>query len=262
MSIDSPNSPKAGDGQTSQDVLEEARGPDGEMLQLRRAQGGFEILADGRLVMASAIRRSERELVNVGMVPLRDRHDITVLLAGLGMGYALAALLDSPRVIRVDVVEHSQPIIEWNRSHLSVLHSNHTLADTRVHVHNQSLSDYLRDMRYGNVPGLKLEGEGYLAVLLDVDDGPLALSRPANASLYTDDGLEDIETALRPGGVVGLWSSQRDTELLARLQSRFQNLAEIAVPVDVPGSSGLDYLYRARKRAPVGGAANRPRAQA
>src|SRR4051812_22421225 len=97
-------------------VVEEAKGPDGETLTLRQAQGGFEILSNGKVVMASAQRRSERELVNVGMVPLRDRNDITVLLAGLGMGYALAALLESSRVIRVDVVEHSSAIIEWNRS--------------------------------------------------------------------------------------------------------------------------------------------------
>lgn len=258
MSTESPSS----DGSEQKNVIEQARGPDGETLELRQAQGGFEIVANGRVAIASATRRSERELVNVGMVPLRDRHDITVLLGGLGMGYLLAALLESPRVIRVDVVEHSAAIIEWNRTHLSVLHNNHGLADTRVHIHNQSFTDYLRDMRYGNVQGLKLEGDGYLAVLLDFDDGPMALSRTGNAGLYTDEGLEDIETALRPGGVISLWSSQRDTGLLGRMQSRFQNLAEIAIPVDVPGSGGLDYIYRARKRAPIGGGGNRPRAQA
>lgn len=243
------------------DPLEEATGPDGETLTLRRAQGGFEILSNGKLIMASAVRRSERELVNTGMVPLRDRNDITVLLAGLGMGYALSALLESSRVVRVDVVEHSAPIIEWNRTHLSVLHREPPLADSRVHVHNQSLSEFLRSMRYKTVPGLTLESDGFLAVLLDVDNGPSELSRPQNASLYTEDGLEDIETALRAGGVLSMWSGQREPETLARIQSRFQNIAEIAFPVDVPGSAGLDYLYRARKRAPVN-AGNRPRAQA
>ena len=195
------------------------------------------------------------------MGPLRDRNDIIVLLAGLGMGYALSALFESPRVIRVDVVEHSAPIIEWNRSHLSVLHREPPLADARVHVHQQSLSEFLRAMRYKAVPGLQLESDGFLAVLLDLDDGPSALSRPQNAGLYTEDGLEDLETALRPGGVLTMWAAQREPELLSRIQGRFQNIAEIAFPVDVPGSAGLDYLYRARKRAPAA-AAVRPRAQA
>ncbi len=247
------------------EILEQAQGPGGKFLTLRRVHGGFEVVTedssgkDEQVLLASAARRSERELVNIGLGPLRDRNDITVLLAGLGMGHLLAALLESPRVVRVDVVEYSLPIIDWNRSHLSVLHKEPPLADSRVHVHNQELGEFLRAMRYGAVPGLQLEGEGFLAALLDLDDGPSALYRQENSALYTDDGLSDIEMALRPGGVLALWSARREPELLARMQSRFQNLAEIAVPIDLPSSSGLDYIYRARRRAPLG---TRARAQA
>lgn len=244
------------------EIIETAVDPDGKPLVLRRAAGGFEILSDGRVVMASALRRSERELVNLGMVPLRDRNDITVLVAGLGMGYLVAALLESPRVIRVDVVEHSQAIIDWNRSHLATLHREPPLEDKRVQVHNLGLSAYLRAMRYGTLPEPKLESDGYLALLCDLDDGPSALSRPRNEDLYSEDGLADLEVALRPGGVIALWSAQREQELLSRLHSRFQNLAEIAVPVDVPDHAGLDYIYRGRKRAPAGGSRTVTRAQA
>ena len=110
--------PAPGPGPEVREVIEAAVDPDGKPLELRRAAGGFEIVSAGRVVMQSALRRSERELVNLGMVPLRDRNDITVLVAGLGMGYLLAALLESPRVIRVDVVEHSAAIIEWNKTTL------------------------------------------------------------------------------------------------------------------------------------------------
>jgi hypothetical protein len=116
-------------------------------------------------------------------------------------------------------------------------------------------------MRYKAVPGLELDGDGFLAVLLDMDNGPSTLSRAQNAGLYSDDGLEDIESALRAGGVLALWSEKRETELMSRLNGRFQNIAEVAFPVDVPDSAGLDYLYRARKRAPLG-SAPRGRAQA
>lgn len=259
-----PNPAGAGAGVVA-GVVAEAIGPDGEQLVLRRAAGGYEILRDGRVAIASAERRSERELVNVGMVPLRDRQDITVLVAGLGMGYLLAALLESPRVVRVDVVEHSAAIVEWNRTFLAPLHGMAPLDDPRVHVHTMGFSDYLRAVRYQAVPGLSaaLEGGGYLAVLMDLDDGPNALSRGGNADLYTEEGLADIEEAIRPGGVIALWSAQRETELMARLHGRFQNIAEIAFPVDVPSSAGLDYLYRARRRA-IGGATVKPgnRAQA
>jgi hypothetical protein len=213
--------------------------------------------------MQSALRRSERELVNLGMVPLRDRNDITVLVAGLGMGYLVAALLESPRVIRVDVVEHSAAIIEWNKTHLAPLHREPPLGDARVQVHNMSLAAYLRAMRYGTQPEPKLEsGAGYLALFCDLDDGPSALSRPGNEDVYSDDGLADLEMALRPGGVIALWSAQREPALIALMNGRFQNLAEIAVPVDVPGHAGLDYIYRGRKRAPAGGSRTVTRAQA
>jgi hypothetical protein len=249
-------------GEAKGEIIETAVDPDGRQLLLRRAAGGFEIVSDGRVVMQSALRRSERELVNLGMVPLRDRNDITVLVAGLGMGYLLAAVLESPRVIRVDVVEHCPAIIEWNRNHLSTLHREPPLADARVHVHQMGLLAYLRAMRYGTLPDVKLEGGGYLALLADLDDGPSALSRPRNEDLYDDDGLSDLEFGLRPGGVLALWSAQREQALLGRLNGRFQNLAEIAVPVDVPGHAGLDYIYRGRKRAPAGGARSATRAQA
>lgn len=258
----------AGNG-SGGEPLAEAQGPDGEGLILRRSGGGFEILVhpsttggEGagapRLLMSSAIRRCEGELANSVMGPLRDRTDITILLAGLGMGYTLSAILASQRVIRVDVVEHSAAIIEWNRSHLSTLHHEPPLADARVHVHQMGLSDYLRGMRYGTIPGLTLEGGGYLGVVVDLDHGPSKLLRPQNAGLYTDEGLQDLEEALRPGGALVMWSEQREPELLARLGARFQNLAEVAYPVDVPGSPGLDYLYRGRRRA----SAARPKAQA
>lgn len=248
-------------GPASGEVIETTTDPDGKPLTLRRAAGGFEIVSGDAVRMQSALRRSERELFNLAMAPLRDRHDITILLCGLGMGHLLAAALESPRVIRVDVVEHCPAIVEWNRSHLSTLHREPPLGDTRVNVHTMGLSAYLRAMRYGTLPEVKLESGGYLALIMDLDDGPSALSRPRNADLYDDDGMADLEEALRPGGVLAMWSAQREPELLARITGRFQNIAEIAIPVDVPGHAGLDYVYRGRKRAPAGGR-SAPRAQA
>lgn len=51
------------------ELLETAQGPDGETLELRRHKDGFEIWSGGRAIIQSAVRRSERELINVGMVP-------------------------------------------------------------------------------------------------------------------------------------------------------------------------------------------------
>jgi spermidine synthase len=55
------------------------------------------------------------------------------------------------------------------------------------------------------------------AILLDVDNGPQALARAANASLYNAKGLDAARTALRPGGVLAVWSSGENPKFEERL---------------------------------------------
>src|SRR6202035_3008004 len=49
------------------------------------------------------------------------------------------------------------------------------------------------------------------AILLDVDNGPEGLIRKANDALYDLKGLKAIRRALRPGGVLAVWSSGPDS---------------------------------------------------
>ena len=102
-------------------------------------------------------------------------------------------------------------------------------------------------MRLG-APGV-LPDEGVFALLLDLDEGPARPSRAGNEAFYTDEGLERLEMALRPGGVLGLWSPSRELELTSRMGSRFVNVAEVVVPVDLPdGTMNLDYVTLARTK--------------
>jgi spermidine synthase len=67
------------------------------------------------------------------------------------------------------------------------------------------------------------EEGAYDVILLDVDNGPEGLSRPANDSLYGRPGLKLIRRALRQGGVLAVWSSGDDAAFDARLRKgRFQ----------------------------------------
>jgi spermidine synthase len=215
----------------------------GAVLELFRRGEAYDVIVDGKQVMASDARGIERSLVELAMAPLKGRDDITVLLAGLGMGYALRAILDSPGVTRVDVVESSRAIIEWEARYFAALNGD-AVKDARVKLHPLELSVFLKQARHGLIA--EPPADGWFAVILDIDDGPAALSKPGNAAFYTDDGIERLESALRPGGVLALWSSQRETELVRRLHARLQNVAEVAVPVELAGRS-LDYVYRGRR---------------
>ncbi|MFD1280506.1 hypothetical protein ACFQ5C_12585, partial [Methylobacterium goesingense] len=57
----------------------------------------------------------------------------------------------------------------------------------------------------------------YDAILLDVDNGPDGLTRRANDRLYEAAGLAAARAALRPGGVLAVWSAHPDPAFTQRL---------------------------------------------
>jgi spermidine synthase len=216
----------------------------GTTIELHRRGEAYDVLLDGRRVIASDARGSERSLVELAVAPLRGRDDITVLLAGLGMGFTLRAALDMPGVKRVDVAEISPAIVDWGARFFAALNGD-AMKDPRVHLHKTELGTLLKQLRLSSGPDLP-PADGWFAVVLDIDEGPAQLWRPENAGYYTDEGLARLEQALRPGGVLAMWSPQRETELVRALHARLQNVAEVVVPVD----RGLDYVYRGRRSAP------------
>jgi spermidine synthase len=219
---------------------------DGGILELVRRGEALDVVLDGRRVMRSDARRAEQQLVDLALAPLGQRDDITVVLAGLGMGFTLRALLDKPGVKRVDVVEASHAVIEWEARHFAALNGD-ALKDPRVELHAMDLATFLKGLRAGTIARPGASGEAWLALLLDLDEGPGALSRAGNAGFYDDDGIARLEEALRPGGVLAMWSAAREPELLQRLHARLKNVAEVVVPVEVEGQSSLDYVYRGRR---------------
>jgi SAM-dependent methyltransferase len=226
----------------SQDSIDK-RLEDERTLELVRRGEALDVLVDGRRVMRSDQRRAEKQLVELTLAPLGQRDDVTVLLAGLGMGFTLRALLDYPAVKRVDVVEASRAVVEWEARHFAGMNGD-VLKDPRVKLHAIDLAGFLKAVRLGAEPAP--DGKGWLALVLDVDEGPQLLSRNGNDHWYGDEGIEQLEGALRPGGVLCTWSASREPELVRRLHSRLQNVAEIAVPVEYDGAN-LDYVYRGRR---------------
>jgi spermidine synthase len=195
--------------------------------------------------MSSACRRSERALAELALTPLGGRDDLRVLVAGLGVGHTLRAVLDWPGLVSVDVVEISDAVVEWNRRHFAALNGN-ALEDPRVRVHTMDLARFIGD------PPSFGEPEGWLALLLDVDNGPSWPARAANAALYEDAGLAELEGLLQPGGVIAVWSAQREADFARRLGARFAEVAELPVPAEVGGQPAPDYIYRGRRHPTPG----------
>lgn len=232
--------------------LVERRIEEGVAVELWRRGATLEVRRDERPIMRSDRRRAEVQLAELALAPLGQRDDIAVLLAGLGMGLTLRALLELPGVQRVDVVEASPALLDWEARYFAGLNGN-VRADPRVRLHATDLSAFVKARRGGGAAG----SEGYLALILDMDEGPTTLGRAENASFYTDPGLERLKTTLRPGGVLALWSARREPELLQRLNVQLRNVAEVAVPVELDDGPSLDYVYRGR-RPPLAATAHGP----
>lgn len=206
---------------------------DGRTVELYQDGDQFEVTVDGRRVMASAAAT----LAELAVSPWHGRDDVSVLVGGLGMGHLVRAVLDAPgaAVVRVDVVEASAAIRRWNQE---LFAHRSTLADPRVAVHDGELTAFVRAPRQPPLPP-----DGWFALILDLDEHPAWYARTGNPFLYTDEGLDTLVAALRPGGVLALWTAQRDDALDRRLRARLQQVNRVGVPTD----AGLDYVYRGRR---------------
>jgi spermidine synthase len=176
------------------------------------------IRVGGRELMSSRAHGSEEELAELACRPHAQAAAPRVLVGGLGLGYTLRATLDIlPRGARVVVAEIVSAVVEWNRGPLAPL-AGRPLDDARVSVEGCDVAHLLR------------RGPRWDAILLDVDNGPIALTRMANHVLYTQVGLGVAKAALRPGGTLAVWSAAPDRAFVTRLRKA----GFTAEAVDVP----------------------------
>ena len=169
-------------------------GTDTEM-QLHRRGEDYSIRVNGLELMTSRVHGSEESLAELACDPVARRTRPVVLVGGLGMGFTLAATLArlGPHSV-VEVAELVPGVVEWNRGPIAHL-AGHPLDDPRVKVRVEDIAAILRSKR-----------NGYDAIMNDVDNGPDGLILPANRWLYEPDGLASTRRALRPGGLLTIWS--------------------------------------------------------
>ncbi len=178
----------------------------GGELRLMRRGNEFSILVGSATLMNSRMNSSETLLAEVACDRLRGRKNCQILIGGYGMGFTLrAALAGLGADARVLVAELVPAVMEWARGPMVELTAD-CLSDPRVSV------------REINVGSLIASGRSaFDAILLDVDNGPDGFTRCANDNLYDLRGLETARKALRPKGVLVIWSAAPDREFASRL---------------------------------------------
>ncbi len=198
----------------------------GEELRLFRRGEEYAIRAyDGIDLMNSRVHGSEEALAEMACEKIKDRKAPRVLVGGLGMGWTLAAALKrlgaGGRVVAAELIP---AVVEWNRKHLGHL-AGHPMRDKRVEV---------REMDVARL--LKTDKNAYDAILLDVDNGPEAFTREENDWLYGREGLAAAAAALRPSGILAVWSCGSSKAFTRRLHQAGYKV-EVA-PVRARGARG------------------------
>ena len=172
---------------------------------LYERDGAYVIRINGRELMTSRAHGSEEELAKLALAKITQSSP-RVLVGGLGMGYTLRAVLDvMPESAKVMVAEILPAVVAWNRNQLAHL-AGFPLEDPRVAVVERDVAEIIA-----------AGPSAFDAVLLDVDNGPAALTVADNEQLYGPSGLAAIRRCLRPGGVLGVWSADPDRRFERRL---------------------------------------------
>ncbi|MBN1627814.1 MAG: hypothetical protein JW944_14945 [Deltaproteobacteria bacterium] len=170
--------------------------PDGNELALYRHDRDFSIKVNGEDLMQSRRHESELELARLGCAHLVGHDAPEILVGGLGMGYTLRQALDmlGPDA-GVVVSELMDAVVQWNRDFLGEL-NGHPLMDKRV------------ELITGDILDLISSSTGrFDAILLDIDNGPEALTDSGNNRLYGIEGIKACRRALREDGCLAVWSA-------------------------------------------------------
>lgn len=183
-------------------------------------------------LMNSRVHGSEKTLADLACEHLGSNEQPRLLIGGLGMGFTLAAALQTigPRA-EIVVAELVPEVVTWNRTLIGAP-AGHPLADPRSRVYVGDVADLIR-----REPG------GFDAILMDVDNGPEALVRRENDWLYGAEGLRATRAALRPRGVLAVWSASPDRAFSKRLRQAGFDVREHVVRPHRAGKGPRHHIW-------------------
>jgi len=210
-------------------------GADGELRLMRRGTE-FSIMLGANELMNSRLSGSEAALATLACKKIETIKRPHLLIGGLGMGFTLrAALAVLGPDARIDVAELVPAVVAWARGPMAEIFGG-CLDDPRVRIKEEDVLKAIRTHK------------GVLdAILLDVDNGPEGLTRSGNDALYDLKGLRSSHAALRPGGVLAVWSSGPNAAFSKRLRSAGFDVNEVTVRATGKGGSARHVIWIAAR---------------
>ncbi len=180
-------------------------------------------------LMNSRLSGSEEALASLPCQRLTDRTGARILIGGLGMGFTLRAALPLLAAdAEIIVAELVPAVVQWARGPMAGIFDG-SLDDPRVTIATADVADLISQ-----------NSEPYDAILLDVDNGPDGITHASNDRLYTAAGLKATQRALRPGGILAVWSSAPDAKFTRRLVN--VGFAVEEAPVRARGKRGAHHM--------------------
>jgi spermidine synthase len=215
-------------------TVERTRIADGTEFVLGRHGDDWVIRVGLQVLMSNRMHASEESLAEIALARVASPR--AVLVGGLGLGYTARAVLDrvSPEA-EVTIQELVPELVDWNRRYLGAL-AGYPLADPRCRVVVGDVFDTL-----------KQSTAMFDVILLDVDNGPQRLTQAKNQRLYGEGGIRACLAALRPSGVLAVWSSAPSARYRRGLERRATDVEVLSVPARI-GSKVKHIVFVAKRR--------------
>jgi spermidine synthase len=206
-------------------------------LRLKRRGKEFSIMLGSNELMNSRLSGSEEALATLAAKRIEKVASPQMLIGGLGMGFTLrAALAVLGSKAQIVVAELVPAVVAWARGPMAEIFGD-SLNDPRVTIREADVAEIIRSHQ-----------SKFHAILLDVDNGPEGLTRKGNDALYSATGLNAARTALRPGGVLAVWSSGPNPAFAKRLRSAGFDVNEINIRATGKGRGVRHIIWMAAKR--------------
>jgi len=207
-----------------------------EELRLMRRGAEFSIKLGTNELMNSRLSGSEAALATLAAKKIERVAKPVVLIGGLGMGFTLRAALGVlGSKAQIVVAELVPAVVAWARGPMAEIFGD-SLNDPRVRIDETDVSEIIRSHK-----------SKFNAVLLDVDNGPEGLTRKANDGLYSSAGLNAAYAALRPAGVLAVWSSGPNAAFSKRLRSTGFDVNEVAIRATGRGGGARHVIWIATR---------------